>query len=200
MKRLKKNIKQVGLIQPIIWNKRTGNIVGGHQRIAALDAIEKSENYSLDVAVVDFDEKTEREQNIALNNDRLFGDFDLNLLENVFNADDFKIDFENTGFDFTEISFIMPEVAKKNEMNNILEIANNEDVKEDLEHIQKIKDIKKKSRDVLNKKNDYAFYATIVFQDREEKEAFLVSIGKPPDYMYIDAEYLKAYMINQGDE
>jgi len=52
----------------------------------------------------------------------------------------------------------------------------------------------------LNKKNDYAFYATIVFQDREEKEAFLVSIGKPPDYMYIDAEYLKAYMINQGDE
>ena len=38
-KRLKKNLQENGLVSAITWNKRTGNIVGGHQRIEQLDAL-----------------------------------------------------------------------------------------------------------------------------------------------------------------
>ena len=40
-KRLKKNIARHGLVSALTWNKRTGNLVGGHQRLEQLDALEK---------------------------------------------------------------------------------------------------------------------------------------------------------------
>ena len=67
-KKLKDNLEKVGLIQPITWNRITGNIVSGHQRVALLDSLHKSKKYSLSVAVVEMDEKTEKEQNIFMNN------------------------------------------------------------------------------------------------------------------------------------
>jgi hypothetical protein len=36
-KMLQKNLATVGLLSPIVWNQRTGNIVAGHQRIDAMD-------------------------------------------------------------------------------------------------------------------------------------------------------------------
>ena len=41
-KRLKKVLMKIGLVEPIVWNKRTKNIVGGHQRISILDSLEGS--------------------------------------------------------------------------------------------------------------------------------------------------------------
>ena len=42
-KRLKHTLKdkQIGLVQPLIWNKRNGNLVGGHQRLSIIDDLEK---------------------------------------------------------------------------------------------------------------------------------------------------------------
>ena len=56
--RLEQEIKR-GLVQPVIWNRRTGNVVGGHQRIARLDSLHQGKPYSLNVAVVDCDEAEE---------------------------------------------------------------------------------------------------------------------------------------------
>lgn len=33
---LKKSIQKYGLVEPIIFNKRSGHVVGGHQRLSAL--------------------------------------------------------------------------------------------------------------------------------------------------------------------
>ena len=30
--KLKRSIEEFGNVEPIVWNKRTGNVVGGHQR------------------------------------------------------------------------------------------------------------------------------------------------------------------------
>ena len=35
--RLKKSLKDNGLVGTLIWNKTTGHIVGGHQRLGVLD-------------------------------------------------------------------------------------------------------------------------------------------------------------------
>jgi len=79
-KKLKDNLEKVGLIQPITWNRLTGNIVSGHQRVALLDSLHKSKKYSLSVAVVEMDDKTEKEQNIFMNNTEAQGEFDLDGL------------------------------------------------------------------------------------------------------------------------
>lgn len=82
-KALKKALKKHGLVEAIVWNRRTGNLVGGHQRLEALDTLEKNQDYSLDVCVVDVDQREEAVLNVQLNNPSLQGDWDLNRLEEM---------------------------------------------------------------------------------------------------------------------
>jgi hypothetical protein len=99
--KLQKNLRTVGLLEPPIWNQRTGHIVGGHQRIAALDALEGGDDYYLDVAVTNLDEKTEREQNVALNNSAIQGQWDIPLLAELMKGDGF--DISKAGFDAMDL-------------------------------------------------------------------------------------------------
>ena len=34
--KLKRSIQEFGYVEPVIWNKRTGTIVGGHQRLKVM--------------------------------------------------------------------------------------------------------------------------------------------------------------------
>ena len=43
--RLKAKIEKVGLVTPLVWNRRTGNLVGGHQRLSILDELEARQDY-----------------------------------------------------------------------------------------------------------------------------------------------------------
>lgn len=69
---LSESVKRFGLVQPIIVNERTGNVVGGHQRLKVLDGAGEAET---DVVVVDIDEGEERALNVALNNQHISGEF-----------------------------------------------------------------------------------------------------------------------------
>jgi len=66
------SIEKFGLMSLIIWNERTGNIVGGHQRYRYLAESGETET---DVVVVDLDDDSEISLNIALNNPQMRGDF-----------------------------------------------------------------------------------------------------------------------------
>lgn len=53
-KKLKRNMSEFGYVEPIVWNKRTGNIISGHQRYKIL----KDLNYKdAECVVVDLDDK-----------------------------------------------------------------------------------------------------------------------------------------------
>ena len=67
-KKLVKAIRENGLIEPLVWNKRTGVLVGGHQRLTAADKIYRKKDYDVPVAIIDVDEKTEKKLNVQLNN------------------------------------------------------------------------------------------------------------------------------------
>ena len=41
--KLLRSVEEFGYVEPIIWNERTGNIVGGHQRFKALKQLGLSE-------------------------------------------------------------------------------------------------------------------------------------------------------------
>jgi ParB-like chromosome segregation protein Spo0J len=83
-KKLRQALEKFGLVEPLIWNKRTGNLVGGHQRLTALDTLDAHDggtgDFSLDMSVVDVTEKREKALNVVLNNPTLQGDYDLGAL------------------------------------------------------------------------------------------------------------------------
>jgi DNA modification methylase len=68
---LRRSLRQFGTVVPVVVNRRTGRIVGGHQRVKAAQAegIER-----LPVVYVDLDEPAEKQLNLALN--RIGGEFD----------------------------------------------------------------------------------------------------------------------------
>lgn len=65
-------VTKYGLVQPIVWNRRTGNIVGGHQRLKVLLRHDVEEAI---IAVVDLSLEHEKALNIALNNPATQGQF-----------------------------------------------------------------------------------------------------------------------------
>ena len=80
-------VERFGLVEPIVWNKRTGRVVGGHQRLKALEALGVSEAQAVVVDLSDVDEKA---LNMALNNPHLAGEFTADigsLLEEIGAAD-----------------------------------------------------------------------------------------------------------------
>jgi len=62
--KLLQSIDEFGYVEPIVWNERTGNIVGGHQRFKVLQQLGWDE---IDCVVVDMDDMREQALNIALN-------------------------------------------------------------------------------------------------------------------------------------
>lgn len=97
--KLKRSLAEFGYVEPVIWNKTTGHIVGGHQRLKVLADLGYTE---VDCVVVELDETREKALNIALN--KISGQWDeskLALLIADLDAADF--DAELTGFDEAEI-------------------------------------------------------------------------------------------------
>ena len=102
-------IEQFGYVEPVIWNKTTGNIVGGHQRLKVLLDTGISE---VECVVIEMDEEKEKALNIALN--KISGEWDkdkLALLITDLQGADFDISL--TGFEPAEIEDLFDDTNKK---------------------------------------------------------------------------------------
>ena len=68
--KLKRSIEEFGTVEPIIWNKRTDTVVGGHQRLQVLTdmAIDRGdvETAETEVVVVDLPSNKEKALTLAL--------------------------------------------------------------------------------------------------------------------------------------
>lgn len=107
--KLKRSMAEFGYVEPIIWNKRTGNIVGGHQRYKILHDMEYKE---AECVIVDLDDNREKALNVALN--KISGEFDIPLLTDLLkdlSANDFDVSL--TGFDENEISDLFSDADAK---------------------------------------------------------------------------------------
>lgn len=195
---LKNNIKRIGLIETIVWNKTTGNLVSGHQRLKILDALEKRQDYDLTVAIVQFSLQEEKEQNIFMNNANAQGDWDRDLMLNMIS----DIDLGNAGFTDVDLSALGIELDlekhKKAEVEDIIsefenikdqnrsiastERQNNPEKKDWKQIKQEIKDQQKQGSD---EKEDYV---VISFDNYENKAAFMKRFGLPEDERYIKGE------------
>jgi DNA modification methylase len=100
---LRRSLTTFGVVEPVVVNRRTGRIVGGHQRVKAAEASGIEE---LPVVYVDLDEAQEKQLNLALN--RIHGDWDTELLAKVLaDLQEREADLELTGFSETEIAALI---------------------------------------------------------------------------------------------
>lgn len=104
MRRLRLSLRTYGFVDPVIAQKSTRLVIGGHQRLDAA----KAEGYTeVPVVFVDIDDKHAMALNLALN--RISGEFDYRKLSEVIaQIDTGEIkNMEITGFALDEIEKIM---------------------------------------------------------------------------------------------
>lgn len=69
--KLRASLARFGVVEPLVYNERTKTLVGGHQRVDALESLRVQD---VDVVVVDLNENDEKVLNLALN--RVSGEWD----------------------------------------------------------------------------------------------------------------------------
>lgn len=100
---IQRSLKRHGLVQPIVWNRRTNTVVSGHQRLTVLEAQGETE---VTVSVVDLDDIQEKELNVALN--KITGEWDDDKLSVILN--ELGEEATDTGFTLPEIDVLRDEL------------------------------------------------------------------------------------------
>ena len=97
--KLKRSLEQFGYVEPVIWNKTTGRVVGGHQRLKVLIDLGITE---VECVVVELDEENEKALNVALN--KISGEWDKDKLALLIaDLQGAYFDVSLTGFEPAEI-------------------------------------------------------------------------------------------------
>jgi len=100
--KLKKSLQEFGFVDPPIFNKQTGNLVGGHQRVAVAQKIALCDD--IEVSVVDLPLEKEKALNLALNKiSGKWNDTKLALLLKEFENDELEL----TGFEGEEVNQLL---------------------------------------------------------------------------------------------
>lgn len=190
---LKSNFKKVGFLGGIQWNSVTGNLIGGHKRLEALDLVygydgSPEKDYEVKVERIELDIKTEKEQNIFLNNRRVQGETDFELMAELIQ----DIDVENAALDEYDIDLIESLVPD-------FKFASNDDIKAEINEMkanaQKSESEKKEHvknmKKLMNEntaQNQRASHFIVTFKSYNEKAEFLESCGINGDDVYLTSK------------
>lgn len=105
--KIARSIEKYGCVEPIIWNEKTGNVIGGHQRLKVLAATGAVE---VDVSVVQLSLEDEKALNLALN--KISGQWDNEKLSAVLQDLSAGFDVEVTGFDQHEVDALVASLRR----------------------------------------------------------------------------------------
>ncbi len=179
--KLKKSIKTNGVVGGIVFNKKTGYIIGGHQRVSVLDEINKyNENdpetdYFLNVEVIELGEKEEKELMIMLNSQSAQGQFDDELMRQLLH----DIDYRNAGLDEFDLNYYgvpVPELENDsiaNEIENLYEPVAEQKAFDAEVRKEAVKQAKEEIKDkAIEKAKDLTSYVMLSFDNHQSKAAF----------------------------
>ena len=96
--KLKRSISEFGYVEPVIWNRQTGNVVGGHQRLKVL--VEQGYK-TVEVVEVELNEQEERILNVSLN--KISGRWDNEKLTAILDELKEQDEMALTGFEDWEL-------------------------------------------------------------------------------------------------
>lgn len=113
---LTSSLGEFGLVQPIVYNERTGTVVGGHQRLKALRSMGVQE---VDCVVVNLPIEKEKALNVTLNNPAISGTFlEAELQSLLSQLESSSVDLE--GLMLTEL--MMPEMEPLDDVDHSGEV------------------------------------------------------------------------------
>jgi hypothetical protein len=180
----------VGLVESLIWNRRTGNLVGGHQRISILDELEGSQDYSLDVSVIDVPPAKEKALNVALNNTSMQGQYELDSLAKI--LEDVDVDRRDLGFDDLDLQLMFDDPK----FGGLFADAEEKDVegKKMSGKLEEMRAARHKYKAEKRAEDDPEFYIVVVFDSRADCDLFQARAGLSTDMRYHDGRKLAAIM------
>lgn len=187
--RLRGKVKEVGLVQPLIWNRRTGYLVGGHQRLEVLDKLEKYEphtranDYQIDVSACELSDQQELEMLVFLNNPSAAGMFDLDLLADL-NLEA-GINFAGMGFDQIDVDLMFDGDAR---FSHLFEDA--PEVSATKEKLAEVKAARAAGKERMAGENSAEFYFVVVCKDDGERDECLRRLGVPKHEQFVSGDAL----------
>lgn len=187
-KRLKGDLKKYGLVSTLVWNKRTGVLVSGHQRLAIIDEENKykdGNDYEISVSVVDLPKKEEAELNVLLNNPSVQGEFDIDKLNDM--VKNLDVEINNLGFSDYDLDVLFGddggELGRK--LQDIEQVEEDKGILEDI----------KKERKQMNKEkaeeNSAEFYFIVVCDSEKTRTKIFNKIGVPTSEEYVSSAALE---------
>ena len=183
-KLLRQSLKRNGLVEPLVWNRRSGNLVGGHQRLQQLDALEKREDYSLTVAVVDVDEAQEKILNLALNNRNIQGDWEEEQLGDLIRALS-EDDFAAVGLTESDVDYYRNDDSALKAL-----IADSEERAETKDKLADIKQDREAMNAKLAEQQRADFFCVVLFESQTAKQEFYTRFGLNMADGYLRAEQI----------
>ena len=186
-KKIKDKMSEVGLLQPLIINKTTGYLLGGHQRLSSMDALEKykegKNDYHLDVAIVELDEKSEAEMLVFLNNASAAGSWNTDLLAEL-NLD-FGTSFDAMGFDKLDVDLIFDGDSRFDTL-----FTDTAEVSEIKSGLEEVKEARAASKEKMAEAAEAEHYFIVVCRDGTEKNDILTRMKTPTYERYVSSERL----------
>jgi hypothetical protein len=183
-KKLFANLDRIGLLEPIIVNRKTGKVISGHQRLKWLDKKHGDDKYyDLLIAYCDLSEKEAQAQMIFMNNASAMGQWDLEKLERQLLE---FADIDMTGFDRLDVEMLFPDNI---ELGKLFAGEPPQEINANLEEMRRMR---KAGNEAKASKDDTEHYLIVVFADRKEKINCLRSFGLPDDERYLSYQRLKS--------
>ena len=210
--RLKKAVREFGDLGGIIKNIRTGNLVGGHQRVKVIpkDAIiEKTtltetsrtgtvahgyiviDNEKYSYREVDWDEKKEKAANIAANAHG--GDWDEQKLNDILKelSADINLDIDLIGFDLADVHQILGDDFKSSSADKLMELS--DQLRAARATFQEVQKKLEETDDVIDS------YLVVCFKGYKERKVFTDKLGLS-DNRYVDGRTLQKYLTAPSTE
>jgi len=187
-KLLKRGLKTLGLVEPLVWNKRTGNLVGGHQRLRQIDELEGGQDYSLTLSIVDVDAREERRMNLALNNTNIQGIWDNDALAELLKTMD-QEDYTAIGITEADLDFILEDESP---LAMIERSSPEREVEKDT--LKNIKENRAAFNEKMDEEQGAQYMLIVLFAGSEEQEAFYKRFDLHPADSYVRSQDLLAKM------
>jgi hypothetical protein len=187
-RQLRVSLEKNGLVEGLVWNARTGRLVGGHQRLGQLDAYFGSDNYLLTVCKNDVDDAQEINLNVALNNEAAQGEFVADPLRELLKRKD--VDHEAMGYDTADVFTLFGG-----------SVFASDKAGEQLEKLaERLRDTREAYDKIIQKsegkreKNDDLYYLVVVFRNQTDRVDFAERLGLEEGRLYVSGRQMRDLM------
>ncbi|MEL3899307.1 ParB N-terminal domain-containing protein [Treponema phagedenis] len=204
-KKLKRGLKTYGMVQPIVVNSQTMNVVGGHQRLAIMDEEYKypKTDYTLQVAMINVSLEEEVKINVFLNNPAAQGEWDAEMLQEIklsFPDIDFQKDL---AFDMLDMQHLFAGTELFESASSLFEPTQEQsdivDMAELAKKTDRLKEARQKERDLRKAENrsdtDYQaknddYVVSFVFENNAAKQDFCRRANIPISERFVKSALL----------